>query len=112
MRLPSGTVLDGELVVFLDEKPSLESIQRRALLQNSSRIQHLSRTTPVTYLVFDLLSLRNTPLMAAPFSVRREPLIKLYQQPPTVTEVLVSWRVFEFHESEYRLTPDVCHPRQ
>jgi ATP-dependent DNA ligase len=79
-RLPSGTVLDGELVVFLDEKPSLESIQRRALLQNSSRIQHLSRMTPVTYLVFDLLFLRNTPLMAAPFSVRREALIKLYQQ--------------------------------
>jgi len=47
-RLPSGTVLDGELVVFLDEKPSLESMQRRALLQNSSRIEHLSRMTPVS----------------------------------------------------------------
>ena len=79
-RLPSGTVLDGELVVFLDEKPSLECIQRRALLQNTSRIQHLSRMTPVTYMVFDLLFLRNTTLMAAPLSVRREALIKLYQQ--------------------------------
>src|SRR5260221_9456807 len=41
-RLPSGTVLDGELVVFRHEKPSLESIQRRAQLQNSSRIERLS----------------------------------------------------------------------
>src|SRR5215475_9982070 len=44
--LPSGTVLDGELVVFKDTKPSLTAIQTRALLQNRSRIQHLSRTAP------------------------------------------------------------------
>jgi len=88
-RLPSGTVLDGELVVFHNEKPSLEGIQRRALLQNSSRIQRLSRITPVTYMVFDLLFLRNTPLMAAPLSVRREALVKLYEQFP-VPRVLLS----------------------
>src|SRR5437773_248796 len=49
--LPSGTVLDGELVVFKEGKPSLRHIQQRALLQNGWRIQHLSQTTPVTYMV-------------------------------------------------------------
>lgn len=81
-RLPSGTVLDGELVMFQDDKPSLLGIQRRALLQNSFRIQHLSQSTPVSYMVFDLLFLRKRPLLAAPLSVRREALIKLYEQFP------------------------------
>jgi ATP-dependent DNA ligase len=79
-RLPSGTVLDGELVVFQDDKPSLAGIQRRALLQNSSRIQYLSQSTPVSYMVFDLLFLRNKPLLAAPLSTRREALIRLCEQ--------------------------------
>jgi bifunctional non-homologous end joining protein LigD len=81
-RLPSGTVLDGELVVFRDEKPSLESIQSRALLQNSSRIQHLSRMTPASYMVFDLLILSSRPLMSAPLSQRREALLDLYETFP------------------------------
>jgi ATP-dependent DNA ligase len=80
--LPSGTVLDGELVVFHDGKPSLEQIQRRAFLQNSSRIQHLNQITPATYMVFDLPFLQNKPLMAAPLSIRREALIKLHEQFP------------------------------
>jgi ATP-dependent DNA ligase len=79
-RLPSGTVLDGELVVFRDDKPSLAGIQRRALLQNRTRIQHLSQATPSTYMVFDLPFLGNKPLMAAPLSTRREALIQLYEQ--------------------------------
>ena len=81
-RLPSGTVLDGELVIFQDDKPSLAGIQRRALLQNRPRIQHLSQITPATYMVFDLPFLGNRPLMAAPLSTRREALIKLYEQFP------------------------------
>jgi ATP-dependent DNA ligase len=81
-QLPSGTVLDGELVSFEADKPSLRRIQQRALLQNRSRIQHLSRITPATYLVFDLLFLRHRPLMAAPLSIRREALLKLCEQYP------------------------------
>ncbi len=53
-QLPSGTVLDGELVVFQNGKPCLQAIQSRALLQNSARIQHLSRMTPAKLMVFDL----------------------------------------------------------
>jgi ATP-dependent DNA ligase len=82
-RLPSGTVLDGELVVFQDDKPSLAAIQRRALLQNCSRMQHLSRTEPVSYMVFDLLFLRGRSLMTAPLSDRRGALIKLHEQFPS-----------------------------
>jgi ATP-dependent DNA ligase len=76
-RLPSGTVLDGELVVLQHGKPSLRHIQERALRQNRRRIEALSRTTPVTYMAFDLLFLRNRPLMGAPLTVRREALQSL-----------------------------------
>jgi ATP-dependent DNA ligase len=80
-RLPSGTVVDGELVVFQSGKPSLEQIQKRALLQNRARIQHLSHTTPASYIVFDLLFLKGKSLMAAPLNVRREAINKLCAQP-------------------------------
>jgi bifunctional non-homologous end joining protein LigD len=78
--LPSGTVLDGELVVFQDDKPSLAAIQHRALLQNSARIQYLSQSMPASYMVFDLLFVAGKPLMAAPLRVRREALAELNQQ--------------------------------
>lgn len=82
-RLPSGTVLDGELVVFAKEKPSLRAIQTRALLQNCFRIQHLSCAAPVSYMVFDLLFLSGKPLITAPLSERRAALIKLHEQFPS-----------------------------
>jgi len=78
-QLSSGTMLDGELVVLHEGKPSLRHIQQRVLLQNRQRIQHLSHRTPVTYMVFDLLYLKGKPLMASPLSLRREALQNLME---------------------------------
>src|SRR6267378_2523129 len=76
-QLPSGTVLDGELVVFHEGKPVLCEVQRRVLLQNRPRIQLLSRIKPVNYVVFDLLFLKGKSLMAAPLMKRRKALQEL-----------------------------------
>ena len=76
-RLPSGTVLDGELVVLKGGKPCFCEIEKRALLQDRHRIHFLSQTTPVTYMVFDLLYLAGKPLMTAPLTVRRKALKEL-----------------------------------
>ena len=81
-RLPSGTVLDGELVLFQSGKPSLDQIRKRALLQSRARIEHSSHATPASYIVFDLLFLERRSLMAAPLQVRREALDKLCAQVP------------------------------
>jgi ATP-dependent DNA ligase len=62
-QLSSGTVLDGELVVLESGKPSLRAVQQRAFLQDRQRIQWLSRTRSVTYVVFDLLYLKGKPVM-------------------------------------------------
>jgi ATP-dependent DNA ligase len=88
-RLPSGTLLDGELVVLVRGKPSLQEIQRRALLRNQVRIQCLSRVMPVTFMVFDLLYLKGKPLPACPLNERRQALQKLFEQVP-IPGVLVT----------------------
>ena len=81
-RLPPGTVLDGELVILQEGRPSLREVQQRALLQNRQRIEFLSRMRPVTYMVFDLLYLKGKPLMASPFSLRRAALQDLLERFP------------------------------
>ncbi len=93
-RLPSGTILDGELVVLQEGRPSLRQIQRRTFLQNRARIQCLSQRTPVTYLVFDLLYLKGEPLLAAPLHHRRAALQRLIQR-TTLPGVLISEAVAE-----------------
>jgi ATP-dependent DNA ligase len=78
--LPSGTVLDGELVVFQDGRPSLRQVQQRAFLQSRLRIQRLTELTPASYIVFDLLYLKGRPLLGAPLSDRREALVRLMER--------------------------------
>ncbi len=79
-RLPFGTVLDGELVVLQEGKPSLKQIQQRVFLQNRQRIQIMSQTAPANFMIFDLLYLKGKPLMTSPLSVRREALQTLMEQ--------------------------------
>ena len=81
-RLPSGTVLDGELVILREGRPSLRDIQHRGLLQNRQRIGCSSRTTPVTYMVFDLLFIKGKSLMSVPLNLRRRVLENLIEQFP------------------------------
>lgn len=80
--LPSDTVLDGELVLLRQGKPSLQDVQQRAFLQNRHRIRWLSRARPVTYMVFDLPYLNGKRLVASALSLRREALQQLIQRSP------------------------------
>ncbi len=81
-RLPSGTVVDGELVILENGKPMLTKVQQRAFLQDRQRIQWFSCTRPVTYVVFDLLFVKGESLTGAPFLFRREALQQLFGQWP------------------------------
>ena len=69
--LPAGTVLDGELIIFADNRPCLSAIQGRAQLHNRQRIRLLSQKRPVTFMVFDLLYARGQCLMPDPLAERR-----------------------------------------
>jgi len=65
-------LLDGELVA-LDARgrPSFELLQSRMNVGGEAAIRRLARTTPVTYMAFDLLHLDGRALLDVPYAERR-----------------------------------------
>jgi bifunctional non-homologous end joining protein LigD len=67
--MPVDLVLDGEIVVLDAEgKPDFHKLAARAQISRASELQRAALTAPVTYMVFDVLSvgghdLRNLPLV-------------------------------------------------
>ncbi|MCF6469023.1 hypothetical protein FAF44_11575 [Nonomuraea sp. MG754425] len=68
-----AAVLDGEIVAF-DEagRPSFEALQPRMHQRNPAAVAELSRAVPVTYMAFDILHLDDDPVIARPYTERRE----------------------------------------
>lgn len=62
------TIFDGEIVAFLNGRPSFSSLQKRNLLKNEKRIREEARSNPVMFVAFDCLydhsSLLNKTLLA------------------------------------------------
>jgi ATP-dependent DNA ligase len=79
-ELPGGTVLDGELVAMAEDKPCLARIQHRVQLQNRTRIEILSRSSPVVFVAFDLLYLGGASAMAEPLIERRAKLEEIVRE--------------------------------
>jgi bifunctional non-homologous end joining protein LigD len=89
----SQAVLDGEIVAFGGEGwPSFEALQQRMNISGSAQVRALMATVPVTYLVFDLLSVDGQPLLDQPYTTRRARLEQLelngrrWQTPPSFTD--------------------------
>ncbi|NRQ36224.1 hypothetical protein HII36_30960 [Nonomuraea sp. NN258] len=66
-------VLDGEVVAF-DEagRPSFEALQPRMHQRKAATVAELARTVPVTFMAFDLLHLGESPVVAQPYTERRD----------------------------------------
>jgi len=73
-ELPDGTVLDGELVAMEGNRPCRGKIQGRALLRDRHRIDFQSQSSPVVYVVFDLIYLHGRLIAAKPLLERRREL--------------------------------------
>jgi DNA ligase D-like protein (predicted ligase) len=73
-KLPSGTVVDGELVVLRDGRADLDAVLRRHQLTSRFKTMLASRQSPVVYVVFDLLFDGGRSLMEQPLRQRRETL--------------------------------------
>jgi len=76
-RLPSlvdssQVVLDGEMTVLKEGKPSFPSILERDLTLKENKISLLKEKLPVTYFVFDILYLEDKSLMDYTFERRQE----------------------------------------
>lgn len=74
LRLPPGTVLDGEVIVLDGGKPSFPRLQQREHLQDATKIALVARRVPATYMAFDLVWLAGESQMSLPLVTRREKL--------------------------------------
>jgi ATP-dependent DNA ligase len=76
--LPSGTLVDGELVAFAaDGRPELPRLLRCHGLTAACRLRQARRWCPVRYLLFDLLYYRGRCLLNEPLARRRAELAAL-----------------------------------
>lgn len=104
-QLPEDTVVDGEIVVVVDDATSFDSIQLR-LHPAESRVNMLSEEIPAQFVAFDLLALEGEDLRSAPFSERRGRLLELggrlgppWNITPSTTDQDLARRWFVDYES-------------
>jgi bifunctional non-homologous end joining protein LigD len=70
-----AAILDGEIIAFDSQgRPSFEALQPRMHQRGEGVVRRLMASTPVTYVVFDLLWLDGHSLMELPYAQRRERL--------------------------------------
>lgn len=75
-------VLDGEVVVLADRKPSFPLLMKRCLAGSQSRISSLAQKIPALYIVFDLLYLNGTELLKRPLGERKKLLLEIFETGP------------------------------
>ncbi len=80
LQLPSGTLLDGEIVVLENGKPSFPKLQQREHLQEPRKIAMAAQRLPATLIAFDLLFLGGESLLKRPLNERRAALAKVVAQ--------------------------------
>ena len=104
-QLPAGTVVDGEIVVVVDDVTVFDTLQLR-LHPAESRINKLSGEIPAELVAFDLLALDGEDLRRRPFSERRALLEALFEGldapwnlTPSTTDETVGRRWFEEFEA-------------
>ncbi len=75
-RVPEGTVLDGEILVWLDGAPApFQRLQQRIGRKNLTK--KLLAEAPVSFIAYDLLECQGADLRAQPLRERRERLQQL-----------------------------------
>ncbi len=74
--LPDGLVLDGELVVWAEEKMSFEALQRRAA-SGGPTAARLAAVAPAHFIAFDVLQIDGQELLHVPYGERRAQLEQL-----------------------------------
>ena len=71
-RLPTGTVIDGELILLRNGRADFPALLRRHQGCRSSTFVPMDQRMPVHYVVFDLLFHRERSLLQRPLRERRE----------------------------------------
>jgi DNA ligase 1 len=75
-RLPDGTVLDGEVLAFRDERPlPFSALQQR--IGRQKLVAQMVRTVPVVFMAYDILERQARDMRVEPLSTRRLALEQL-----------------------------------
>jgi DNA ligase-1 len=75
-RLPNGTVLDGEVLAFRDDRPMLFSaLQQR--IGRQKQVAQLVQSVPVVFMTYDVLELAGEDVRTVPLAERRSRLESL-----------------------------------
>lgn len=103
--LPSGTVVDGEVVIVTDERLDFDALQNR-LHPAESRVEMLAERTPARLVAFDIVAFEGEDLREKPFSRRRHFLEQLipgladeWDLTPSTTDREVATRWFDQFEA-------------
>lgn len=104
-QLPDSTVVDGEIVVVVDDVTEFDVLQQR-IHPAESRITMLSEQSPAQLVAFDLLAIHGEDLRDQPFTERRRRLGELYESleypwnlTPSTTDEETARRWFDEFES-------------
>ena len=73
-------LLDGEIVAFVDGRPSFERLQSRMHLRGEVRRRPGRRHAPVTFVAFDILRRYGVDLTARPYRERRATLERFAEE--------------------------------
>ena len=83
-----NVVVDGEVVVLDTEgRPSFERLQSRINISGDSDVRRAMQTTPVTYVVFDILELDGRDLLSTHLRIRKKTLHDTMRETPGVLYV-------------------------
>lgn len=85
VRTRGRAILDGEIVVMRDGRPSFLGLQEREHLTKPLDIRLMSRRSPATYIVFDILYRDGRDLTPLPIEERRAILAETVDDSGTVT---------------------------
>ncbi len=87
--LPDGTVIDGEILAFADEKPmSFNTLQKR--IGRKTVPKKLLAEAPVILMAYDLLEHAGKDIREAPLRARRKHLKMLINQAPAASPIRLS----------------------
>jgi DNA ligase 1 len=75
-HLPDGTVLDGEVLAFKDDRPMpFSALQQR--IGRQKQVAQMSRAVPVVFMTYDILEAGGVDIRTRPQSERRSALVTL-----------------------------------
>ena len=99
-ELPERCVIDGEIIVAIDDGLDFEALQQR-VHPADSRVQMLAKKTPAAFIAFDLLALGDDDYTQRPFTERRAALVEAladagpsFHITPATTDVATAERWF------------------